>query len=240
MNQEPDSKPESAAEAGAGGPTESTPAPGVGSAAEADMIDKILGDGRAQADRALENARRSAESEKRKVEAEAEKARQEILDRAARKVKALKSKDIATADIESKRLLLRAREQAILKVFGTIEAQLAAVREKPSEYKEALRSLAVEAVAAIAMPEVVLRVAKQDAALVDDAFVADVTELAAQCSRDDIRITLDLDPAVSGGGCVAASPDGRIVFDNTFRRRLERMKPTLRSLIAKEVLKGEY
>jgi vacuolar-type H+-ATPase subunit E/Vma4 len=212
---------------------------GVSPAPEASMIEKILGDGRAQAERLLESARRSAEAERRKTEAQAEKARREILNRAERKIKTLRSKEIATGHIESKRILLRAREEAIAKIFGTIEQELYKVRQQPSEYKDALRNLALEAVAAIGMSEVVLKVAREDKALIGEAFVEDITARVRSGAGRDVKVALEFDPALSAGGCVAASSDGRIVFDNTFKRRLERMRPALRSVIVREVLKTD-
>jgi vacuolar-type H+-ATPase subunit E/Vma4 len=208
-----------------------------GSMPEEGMVEKILSDGRAQADRALDSAQRSVESERRKAEAQAEKARSEILGRAERKTRVLKEKEIATAHIESKRVLLRAREEAISKIFGAIEQELARVREDPAGYRRALRNLAVEAVAAVGVERVLLKVAKEDEALADASFLKDVTAAVDSSTGGAVKFDMRPDPGISGGGCVAVSEDGRIVFDNTFRRRVERMKPQLRALIVKEVLK---
>jgi len=206
-------------------------------APEEGMVDKILGDARSEAERALKNAERSVASERRKAETQAEKARQEILERVRRKVETLKSKEIATAQIESKRLLLKAREQAISGVLEVIEQGLAKLREDPSRYGKALRELAVEAVTAVDLPQVVLRIATEDAAIAGGGFVGEVAVDVKTMSGKDIEIKIETDAGLSSGGCIAASGDGRIIFDNTFRRRLERMRPELRSLIVREVLK---
>jgi vacuolar-type H+-ATPase subunit E/Vma4 len=36
-------------------------------------------------------------------------------------------------------------------------------------------------------------------------------------------------------GCVASTPDGRIVYDNTYQRRLERQRRSLRRAIQREI-----
>jgi len=204
---------------------------------EEGMVEKILGDARAEADRAVKNAERSVEAERQKAQREADKAREEILDRIRRKADALKAKEIATAQIESKRMLLKAREHAIAKVLGKIEERLSEVRKDRSEYGKALRELATEAVAAVELPVVTLRIGHEDTALADGGFMKEVSARVKALSGRDVKIKIEEDADLDSGGCVAASEDGRIIFDNTFKRRMERSKPEFRSLIAREVLK---
>jgi vacuolar-type H+-ATPase subunit E/Vma4 len=208
-----------------------------GSSPEEEIISKILGDGEAEAKRLLDNARRTETAERRKAEREAEKLRNEILGQAESKARAIRSKEAAAAQIQAKRQLLRAREQAISRVFAAIEDELAKVRENPEDYRRSLLTLAVEAISAVGGSEVILKINEQDRAMVEGAVYDQIVQDVMEKAGDGIVVRLEADPAVSGGGCVAASADGRVVFDNTFKRRLERMKPGLRSVIAKEVLK---
>jgi vacuolar-type H+-ATPase subunit E/Vma4 len=209
----------------------------VNSMPEEGMVEKIIGDARSEADRAIKNAERSVEAERRKAQNRAEAARQEILESVQRKADRLRSKEIASAQIESKRLLLKAREQAIAGVLEIIEQGVVELREDPSRYRKALRKLAAEAVTAVDLPEVLLRVAPEDAALTEGGFIAEVAGDVKTLSGRDVQIRIEIDSDLPSGGCIAASGDGRIIYDNTFRRRLERMKPGLRSLIVREVLK---
>ena len=209
------------------------------SGSEEEIIQKILDDGRAQAKRLVDNARRSEESEKRKAEAEAKKVREEIIKQAQTKARALRAKELATANIEAKRELLKAREDAIGEVLGRIAEELARVRERPEQYRQALKNLASEAIAAVGETQVTLKVGGEDKAIADHAFLDEVGAALQAISGDRVEINLEIDPALSGGGCVAISKRGRIVFDNTYRRRLERMKPELRSSIVREVLKAD-
>jgi vacuolar-type H+-ATPase subunit E/Vma4 len=206
---------------------------------EDEIIGKIMGDGEARAARVLDNARRSAEGEKRKAETEAERIRKEMLDQVRRKVAALKSKEIAGGHIEAKRILLRAREGAISKVFDTITEELGKFRQDASRYREALVNLAAEAVRAIGEAEVTVALGKEDEALAGSDFVSGIAGRLKAEGVTGIEIGVVVDPAVGGGGCVARSKDSRVIFDNTFKRRLERMKPSLRSAIVNEVLKSD-
>jgi vacuolar-type H+-ATPase subunit E/Vma4 len=205
---------------------------------EDEIIGKIMGDGRARAARVVDNARRSAEGEKQKAEAEAGKVRKEMLDQVRRKVAAIKSKDVAGGHIEAKRVLLRAREGAISKVFDTILQELGKLHEDGPRYRKALVGLAVEAVRAIGKPEVTVALGSDDQALADENLVSDVTGRLQAGGISGVKIDIVVDPGLGGGGCVARSKDSRVIFDNTFRRRLERMKPSLRSTIVSEVLES--
>ena len=206
---------------------------------EDEIIGKIMSDGRARAARVLDNARRSADGEKHKAETEAERIRKEMLDQVKRKVATLKSKEIAGGHIEAKRILLRAREEAISKVFDTIWEELGKLHEDRPRYGKALVNLAAEAVRAIGEAEVTVALGREDEALAGSGFVSGITGTLASEGMADIKIDVVVDPAIGGGGCVARSKDSRVIFDNTFKRRLERMRPSLRSAIVSEVLKSD-
>lgn len=206
---------------------------------EEEIIGKILSDGEARAGRVLDNARRSAESETRKAEAEAEKVRKEILGQAKRKAAALTSKEVAGGHIEAKRILLRAREEAIAKVFDTVRQEMEKLHGDTSRYRKALVNLAVEAVRAIGEAEVTIEFGKEDEALTGEDLVSDITGRLGSEGMAEVKIDVVVDPGVRGGGCVGRSKDLRVIFNNTFHRRLERMKPSLRSTIVNEVLKSD-
>ena len=206
---------------------------------EDEIIGKIMSDGEARAQRVLDNAKRSVEAEKRKAETEAGKVRKEMLDQVKRKVAALKSKEIAGGHIEAKRVLLRAREEAISRVFDTISAELEKLHRDGTRYRQALVNLAAEAVGAIGEKEVEVVLGKDDQDLADERLVADISKRLDAEGVPGIEIELVVDRSLDGGGCVARSKDSRVIFDNTFRRRLERMKPSLRSTIVSEVLKSD-
>ncbi|MFH1314478.1 MAG: V-type ATP synthase subunit E family protein [Candidatus Eisenbacteria bacterium] len=208
-------------------------------APEEGIIETILKDGESQARRVVDNARRSEHSEQHKAEAEAAEIRKEIVGKAEAKARTLKSKVIATGHIEAKRMVLRAREEAILKVFDTMDQELQKIRGNPAEYRQALTNLAVEAISAVGGSGVVLKIGQADQNLTDDSLLAEISRRAGEQTGREIAITLEIDPALTGGGCVAVSGEGRIIFDNTFARRLERMKPALRSVIVREVLKTD-
>ncbi len=206
---------------------------------EDEIIGKIMSDGEAQAARVRDNARRSVDGEKRKAEAEAGRVRKEILDQVKRKVATLKSKEVAGGHIEAKRILLKAREEAISRVFDKIVQELGKLHQDGPRYRQALVNLAAEAVRAIGEAEVTLALGREDEALAGKDLVSDIAGRLESEGIAGVKIDVVVDPGVGSGGCVARSKDARVIFDNTFKRRLERMRPSLRSTIVSEVLKSD-
>ncbi|MGD9140826.1 MAG: V-type ATP synthase subunit E family protein [bacterium] len=196
---------------------------------ESAIIEEILADAEAQARKLVENAGRSAVAEEKKTEKEIEKIREDARAGWDSRVEKIRMREVSTARIEARRILLDAREQAVAKMFAEIEEGLDHLREDPGRYRESLRNLAVEAVAAIGGEGVVLRFSEKDRGLADEALLGEIragVEAVAGGTAFQAEFT-----AGAGGGCVAASADGRVVFDNTLGRRLERMRSGIRAMI---------
>ncbi len=208
----------------------------IGSAPGHEIVEKILADAESQAQQAIGNAGKTAEAEAEKARKEGSKIQAGIVAEAEYRAKKLKLREVATAKIEAKRILLRAREKAVSKVFAQVEEELKAIKQEPDRYRRSLTNLATEAVLGVGAADVVLKVSRADEAFVDDAFIDDVRRGVSARSGGSVKVDVKLEPTDMGGGCVAGSTDGRIVFDNTFRRRLGSMKPRLRSSIVKELM----
>jgi len=204
-----------------------------------EIIEKIHADAESQAQRITENSKRIAEAENEKVRKEAEKIRQDILAGAEASAEKIRAREVSTAKIEAKRTLLKAREEAVSKIMVQIGDGLEEIRRSPERYEQSLRALAVEAVAALGREEIELKVSKVDEPFVGDTFVAAVCKRVKEISGRDVNISLKFDETDMGGGCVAYAEKGRIVFDNTFGRRLERNRPALRSAIVRELVKSD-
>mgnify|MGYP000864743278 CR=1 FL=1 len=200
------------------------------------IVESILSDADAQASRIIDSAENAAQAAREKARIEGERGRDESLVKARERCAKLRAQELATARIEAKRLLLAAREDVAERVLGQIEERLEAVRRSPETYARSLRNLAVEAVAAIGRPEVVLRISQTDAALVSGAFASQVASDGRAAAAGVTSVTLQLDARDWGGGCIAQSPDGRVVYDNTYRTRMQRKRRELRAMIVRDVM----
>jgi vacuolar-type H+-ATPase subunit E/Vma4 len=201
------------------------------------IVQSILAEAEAQAQRIIESARKIVEAENERTRKEVEANRQEILAKADERAKKIRAREVATAHVESQRVLLKAREDAVTNVVARIEEGLRALRKDAAQYRQSLLNLACEAIGSVGGNEVRLVVSNADREFLDHEFLDAVgTALRAQLGsapaivpefRED-----DLD-----GGCVALSPNGRVVYENTFPRRLERMRRRLRASIVREIRK---
>ena len=203
---------------------------------EAAIVDEIIGDARKQAQRLVDNAKMGVTAEEKKAEREVAKFEEDLRAGWDDRVEKIRTREVSTARIEARRLLLNARERAVVRVFEEIISGLGFMREDPGRYRDSLTRLAAEAVSAVGDEGIVLRLSERDRGLADEAFVQAVSDGVA---ADAGGLRLEFDAADTGGGCFATSADGRVVFDNTFPRRLERMRSELRALIVAELDSGD-
>jgi vacuolar-type H+-ATPase subunit E/Vma4 len=205
-----------------------------GNPPEAAIIEQITGDAEAQARKLIGNAEMSVTAEAKKTEREIAGFEEDLRAGWEARVEKIQTREVSTARIESRRLLLKARELAVAGVFDEIKAGLGHLRENPGRYRESLGNLAVEAVEAVGGDEAVLRISERDRGFADDAFAQDVRErLGTAAGGPSFRV--EFDSGDNGGGCKATSADGRIVFDNTYGRRLERLRREIRAMIVGEL-----
>lgn len=208
-------------------------------AAEREIVETIRNDAETQAQNLIESARALAGTETQKLRQEGESLAAAIIEKARLEAARAHAREIATARIEARRILLRAREQAVARILDQAGARLEAARERPDEYRRRLIGLAAEAVRAVGGEAAVLVVSKADAPLLDAAFLDAVQARVNAASNSPAAVRLQYDENESRAGCKAMSPDGRIQFDNTFRRRLERVRGELRTRLVEEMLKRD-
>ncbi|HOF38648.1 MAG TPA: V-type ATP synthase subunit E [Candidatus Hydrogenedentes bacterium] len=200
------------------------------------IVESILADADAQASRIIESAESAAADARKQAQMEGERGRDEVLEATRERCAKLRTQELATARIEARRLLVAARESVAERVLAQIEKKLEAVRRSPEMCAKSLRNLAAEAAAAIALPEVVVRIYKDDAAFLSDAFPGEVAADPRAAAAGVSRVILQLDSHDSGGGCIAQSTDGRIVYDNTYKTRMQRKRRELRAMIVEDVI----
>jgi vacuolar-type H+-ATPase subunit E/Vma4 len=209
-----------------------------GTPPEAAITAEILADAEAQAGKIIENAGRSAAAEKNKTQVEIAKIREDARSGWDAKVEKMRKREVSTARIEARRILLDAREQAVARLFAEIEEGLGHLREDPGRYRECLRTLAAEAVAAVGGEGVVLKFSERDRGLADESLLGEI-RARVEAAAAGTTFRTEFAAGDNGGGCVAASADGRVVFDNTLRRRLERMRSGIRAMIVGKLVKTD-
>jgi len=204
------------------------------SAGAPQIIASIQADAEVQVQRSKTDAERAGQMELKKVQRQADTVRKEVLAKAEESAAKARARELATAKTEARRILLAARETLIAQALGQIEEALKALRADTGRYRTSLLHLAGEAIPAVGCDEVVLKVSKGEEAVVDGAFLEELAAGVRASAGRRFQVDLCVEERDLGGGCVAESVDGRVVFDNTFRRRLERAMPGIRAAIVKE------
>jgi len=202
------------------------------------IIESILSEADTRASRILESAENAANAVRDNARKDGERARDEVSAKTRERCERTRTQELATARIEAKRLLLAARENVAEHVLKQVKAKLEAIRSSPDAYAQSLWNLAAEAVAAIGLPEVVLRISKTDAGFLGDSFAGLLAADSRVSAAGVSKVGLQLEEYDLGGGCTAQSPDGRVVYDNTYRTRMQRKRRELRAMIVRDAMTG--
>ena len=198
------------------------------------IIDSILSEAEAQAGKRRDEGARAAKAELARAERQAETVREGIVKQGEQVAAKAYAREMATAKTEVRRILLATREERVQRATVQIEEELQALRSDPTRYRTSLRNLALEAVLAVDAPEVVLKLAKSEAGMADSAFIEGLARSVQEATGHAPALTVDLSLEDLGGGCLAMSGNGRVVFDNTFHRRMERAAQEIRAAVIKE------
>jgi vacuolar-type H+-ATPase subunit E/Vma4 len=131
---------------------------------------------------------------------------------------------VAQEDWHDARDAVAQREEWIARVISLGAGQLQE-RLPADEAREALATLAREAIQRLPAGVIELAVSESDEPLLDLAWRAGISRSG---DADDIRVVVE----PIGGGCIARSADGRASFDNTYAARSERLQAQWRAALA--------
>jgi len=194
------------------------------------IVEKILEDARAEAQRTLEEAEREAAKIEAQSEAEAERVRASILKDAQEKAERRARQVLAEARLEAKRRVLSARRKALERVFAEALRRL---RRLPEEaYVELLKRLIVQA-AETGREEII--VSPDDRAKLPASFLREVNEELRKRGKPG-ELTLSREMRPLGGGVVLRS--SRVEINASFPVLIERVRERLEIDVAKMLFGG--
>jgi vacuolar-type H+-ATPase subunit E/Vma4 len=192
------------------------------------LREEILADARKEGEEIVIRARRDAEVFLTRAAAEADQVRQDRLDQARAEAARKSALILATVPVETGRLRA-ARVEALLDSVYEEVCQRLLTREG-FEYREAVIALASHAISQMAGVDFVLKLSDGDYTILGDGLTG---EIARRVGRP-VSITISHEPGITGGGVVIEDAEARQVWDNRLVKRLERLWPELRRLIAVE------
>ena len=139
----------------------------------------------------------------------------------------LRRQIIDSAASTARKKFLDALEENLNKAFTEAMASLETFAKTSSDYEGILKALVLEALDRIGGADFFLQGNSRDQTI--------LRVIAGQIAKErEIRLSIDsLALGGSIGGVIVRSADGFIAFDNTYEARIERMKPRLRTQIAR-------
>ena len=197
---------------------------------ESKLHEEIIAEAKSKAEHLLARARNEADGV---IGAAREAARQKREERLAeaREVAAKRSHAIVSGvELETARRWLLRQESCIDEVLA--EALKEAEGVEGARREASLRSLALEALRAIGDASCAVRVSPGVSEVVTPAWLSALASEVYPGSSSSFTVTTD---ASLGFGLVLETSDGRRSFDNTCRRRLERVRDGLRLMLAEGV-----
>jgi len=195
------------------------------------IIMKILDDSKAEADVIISGAQKQKQAKQIEDEArqKAKGIEEDIIKDARRKAEQEKRRIVADGVIKAKKARLKAREEVISKAFEKAEEELEKIPKKP-EYASILEGLVKQACIEIGGGDLEVSVREEDVSIIDDiSKIARDVENETKVKTDVSLVGTD----IGSPGTVVKTRDGRVEVVNTFATRLQRMRPALRSEIAR-------
>ncbi|XP_014097787.1 V-type proton ATPase subunit E [Bactrocera oleae] len=119
--------------------------------------------------------------------------------------------------------VLKVREDHVRNVLDEARRRLGEVTRNPSEYKEVLQKLILQALYQAMEPSVTLRCRQADIGLINEVLPATVAEYKQQIGKD-VNVHIDTDNHLSAdtcGGIELIALNGRLKVPNTLESRLE-------------------
>lgn len=202
------------------------------------LISGIAQDVDAEAQRILAEARRAAEergaSAQRQMAAILEEARRKAVEQA----EALRKQVVSGTRMETKRIALRVREQAIRLVLEQVRARVEALIGAP-EYREVLIGWIVEAAVGLNLPEAGVNASAREVPLLDEGLLAEAERKVLELTGRTVRLSKAQSPLLVAQGVVLTAKDGRLAFNNQVSTRLLRYQTEIRKAIYNELWKNE-
>lgn len=137
---------------------------------------------------------------------------------------------VQASELQLRERLERQRWDAIQEVMGRLAQGLGALAEDEGRYLPFLKGLLAEAARHIPQDDLVAELNERDLKRFGDRW-RDITREAVP----DKAVTLGERPWACGGGLRLHDPDNRVLVDNTFEGRTERLAGALHQVIAEHL-----
>jgi V/A-type H+/Na+-transporting ATPase subunit E len=199
---------------------------GNGSSQEV-LREEILAEARRQADMILRRGKAEAEAIVTKAKADAEKEYTDKVAYAKGDASCRQELVLARLPVDITRMRSARIESLLQGVYDDARRRIAA--REGFDYREALITLAAEAIGRMIGTRFVLQVSDADRQALGDGWLDD---LRRRVNREGLEVTFTAAPAKMTGGVIIRDADGRQFWDDSLLARLDRLWPAARRDVA--------
>jgi len=191
------------------------------------LQNRILSDAKHQAEETIKEAQTKAQQILEEARQRAQKESEEIIARANVDAEAIR-RSILSSKVRVNRLrILDEKNQIVQDIIHTVEDQLSSIA-KSEQFEDTAQRFVTQAVKAVDADQPVVRIGFRDVSKKNLDGISRVLPKGG-------KLVIDEKPIDDLGGVVATDPEGRVVFNNTFKSRLERLDNQLLTLISSTV-----
>lgn len=173
---------------------------------------------------------KTAEGECERISDESDR---QILNAVASELRAVRDRIIGNAELEGRKQLMQAREEAVSSVFEEAKDRLLRMTEgkdKAVDYGEVLSKLVVEAAEAMGGEVFIVSANERDLQHLKNNLKA--LENRIKESLEGGALRLDEKPIATMGGAIVRNDDGTKIYYNTFEGRLRKVRSGFEAEVA--------
>jgi len=193
------------------------------------LQNRILSDAKVRAEDIIREAEEKARQTLEQAKTRALKEADETLSRARLEAEALRRR-ILSSRIRANRLrILEEKNRIVQQVMQSVENALADITAD-ERFPDTLKRLVTEAVEAVGADEPIVRIGFRE-------ISKNQTDAIGKSVSKGTKLVID-EQALDGlGGVVASDPEGKIVYNNSFKARLDRLDSQLLTLISSTIFR---
>ena len=188
------------------------------------LQNRILSDSKSKGEEIIREAQEKSQQIQAQARQKAQKESDNIVAKARIEAEAIR-RSILSSKVRANRLrLLQEKNRIVQEVVQTVENRLSTIASS-SKFDEATQRFVSEAVKAVDSDQPVVRLGFKGAS---KKSLDNVSKSLPKGSK----IVFEDQPIDGLGGVVASDADGRVIFNNSFKSRLERLDNQLLTLIS--------
>ena len=193
------------------------------------LQNRILSDARLKAEERTKEAQAKAQENLEEAKRRAQKDSEEIIARANVDAESIR-RSILSSKVRVNRLrILDEKNRIVQDVIRTVEDQLSSIA-RTDQFGSTAQRFVTEAVKAVESDQPIVTIGFRDATKKNLDGMSRVLPKGG-------KLVIDEKPIDEFGGVVATDPEGRVVFNNTFKSRLERLDNQLLTLISSTIFR---